>query len=162
MSKGWRKSYYNHANEPVHHVPFLFNRLGAPWLTQYWTRRICAKAYRNDLIGLCGNEDVGQMSAWYVLASMGFHPLCPGETRYELTAPVFDSITIKLDPRYAAASSFTITTEGNGPDACYIRSATLNGEPYNLCYLDHSDITAGGHLHLILSPTPNPSWGQSN
>lgn len=156
------KSYYNHANEPVHHVPFLFNRLGAPWLTQYWTRRICAKAYRNDLIGLCGNEDVGQMSAWYVLASMGFHPLCPGETRYELTAPVFDSITIKLDPRYAAASSFTITTEGNGPDACYIRSATLNGEPYNLCYLDHSDITAGGHLHLILSPTPNPSWGQPN
>ena len=85
----------------MHHVPFLFNRLGAPWLTQYWTRVICADAYKNSLAGLCGNEDVGQMSAWYILASAGFHPLCPGETRYELTAPVFDRVEIALDRRYA-------------------------------------------------------------
>ena len=79
-------NYYNHANEPVHHVPFLFNRLKAPWLTQYWTRMICDAAYHNSVEGLVGNEDVGQMSAWYVLASAGLHPLCPGETGTNLQA----------------------------------------------------------------------------
>lgn len=151
--------YYNHANEPVHHVPFLFNRLGTPWLTQYWSRLICANAYKNHLTGLCGNEDVGQMSAWYILASMGFHPICPGETRYELTTPVFDRIEINLDHRYAKAKTFTITTEGNGPDAYYIQSATLNGKPYNRCYIDHADIVAGGKLHFVLGRTPNKQWG---
>lgn len=151
--------YYNHANEPVHHVPFLFNRLGAPWLTQYWTRVICADAYKNSLAGLCGNEDVGQMSAWYILASAGFHPLCPGETRYELTAPVFDRVEIALDRRYAKGRKFVVTTEGNAPDACYIQSATLNGKPYNRCYIDHEDIVRGGELHFVLGRTPNKQWG---
>ena len=151
--------YYNHANEPVHHVPFLFNRLGAPWLTQYWTRVICADAYKNNLAGLCGNEDVGQMSAWYILASAGFHPLCPGETRYELTAPVFDRVEIVLDRRYAKGRKFVVTTEGNAPDACYIQSATLNGKPYNRCYIDHEDIVRGGELHFVLGRTPNKQWG---
>ncbi len=151
--------YYNHANEPVHHVPFLFNRLGAPWLTQYWTRVICADAYKNHLAGLCGNEDVGQMSAWYILASMGLHPLCPGETRYELTAPVFDRMEIMLDRRYARARKFVITAEGNAPDACYIQSVTLNGKPYNRCYIEHEDIMAGGELHFKLGRTPNKHWG---
>ncbi len=151
--------YYNHANEPVHHVPFLFNRLGAPWLTQYWTRVICADAYKNHLAGLCGNEDVGQMSAWYILASMGLHPLCPGETRYELTAPVFDRMEIMLDRRYARARKFVITAEGNASDACYIQSVTLNGKPYNRCYIEHEDIMAGGELHFKLGRTPNKHWG---
>ncbi len=87
------------------------------------------RRYKNSLAGLCGNEDVGQMSAWYILASMGFHPLCPGETRYELTAPVFDRVEIALDRRYAKGRKFVVTTEGNAPDACYIQSATLNGKP---------------------------------
>ena len=152
-------AYYNHANEPVHHVPFLFNRLGAPWLTQYWTRVICRDAYKNNLAGLCGNEDVGQMSAWYILAASGLHPLCPGETRYELTAPVFDRVEIKLDRQYAKARKFVITAEGNGTDACYIQSATLNGKPYNHCYIEHEDIMKGGELHFVLGRTPNKHWG---
>lgn len=152
-------SYYNHANEPVHHVPFLFNRLGAPWLTQYWTRVICADAYKNGVEGLCGNEDAGQMSAWYVLASMGFHPLCPGETRYELTAPVFDRVEITLDRRYAGGRKFVVTTEGNAPDARYIQSATLDGKPYGRCHIDHEDIARGGELHLVLGRKPNRRWG---
>ncbi len=151
--------YYNHANEPVHHVPFLFNRLGAPWLTQYWTRVICADAYKNELAGLCGNEDVGQMSAWYILAAAGFHPLCPGDTRYELTAPVFDRIEIKLDRKYANARKFVVTAEGNTSDACYIQSAILNGKPYNRCYIEHSDIINGGELHFVLGSQPNKQWG---
>ena len=152
--------YYNHANEPVHHVPFLFNRLGAPWLTQYWTRVICRDAYKNSLAGLCGNEDVGQMSAWYILAASGLHPLCPGDTRYELTAPVFDRVEFRLDRRYAHARKFVITVEGNGPDACYIQSATLDGKPYDRCYIDHEDIIRGGELHLVLGNRPNKEWGR--
>ena len=152
--------YYNHANEPVHHVPFLFNRLGAPWLTQYWTRVICRDAYKNSLAGLCGNEDVGQMSAWYILAASGLHPLCPGDTRYELTAPVFDRVEFQLDRRYAHARKFVVTAEGNGPDACYIQSATLDGKPYDRCYIDHEDIVRGGELHLVLGERPNKEWGR--
>lgn len=152
-------AYYNHANEPVHHVPFLFNRLGAPWLTQYWTRIICNDAYRNSLAGLCGNEDVGQMSAWYILAASGIHPLCPGELTYELTTPVFDRVEIALDPRYAKADKFVITTEGNAPDAHYIQSAELNGKPHSLSHITHDDIISGGHLHLKLGTTPNHQWG---
>src|SRR5690606_21981618 len=82
--------YCNHANETRHHAPYLFNRLGKPWLTPLWTRTICANAYRNAVEGLVGNEDVGQMSAWYVLASCGVHPVTPGTTRYEITSPVWE------------------------------------------------------------------------
>lgn len=151
--------YYNHANEPVHHVPFLFNRLGAPWLTQKWTRAICSKAYHNSVIGLVGNEDVGQMSAWYVLAGSGFHPITPGSTRYELTSPVFNKINIQLDAAYYKGKQFTITASGNSPENIYIQSAKLNGKPYNKCYIDHKDIVAGGKLELQMGSQPNKNWG---
>lgn len=88
-------AYYNHANEPVHHVPFLFNRLGKPWLTQYWVRFICNNAYFNSVEGLVGNEDAGQMSAWYVLASSGLYPVCPGDNRYEISSPIFSEVSLK-------------------------------------------------------------------
>lgn len=92
--------YYNHPNEPNHHVPFLLNYTSQPWLTQYWTRKICRNAYNNTVNGLCGNEDVGQMSAWYILAAMGMHPICPGNNTYELTSPLVNKATIELDNRY--------------------------------------------------------------
>src|SRR6185437_11838985 len=114
-------AYYNHANEPVHHVPFLFNRLGVPWLTQKWTRIICDSAYHNSVDGLVGNDDVGQMSAWYVLAAIGVHPVCPGDTRYELTSPVFSDIRIPL----ASGKFFRIIAHHNSPANTYIQSATL-------------------------------------
>lgn len=152
-------AYYNHANEPVHHVPFLFNRLGAPWLTQYWTRAICNGAYKNKVEGLVGNEDVGQMSAWYVLSAMGFHPVCPGETRYELTTPLFDRVEIKLDDRYAKGKKFIIKTVGNASEACYIQSAKLNGKSLEKCYIDHSDIMNGGEISFRLASYPNYLWG---
>ena len=151
--------YYNHANEPVHHVPFLFNRLGVPWLTQEWTRKICARAYHNGVEGLVGNEDVGQMSAWYVLAASGLHPVCPGETRYEITSPVFDKIEMQLDPRYATGRTFRIIARNNSPVNVYIQGASLNGKPYEKCWLDHSDIIAGGVLELEMGASPNKNWG---
>ncbi|MBB5394090.1 GH92 family glycosyl hydrolase [Mucilaginibacter sp. AK015] len=151
--------YYNHANEPVHHVPFLYNRLGQPWLTQKWTREICRRAYKNSVEGLVGNEDVGQMSAWYVLAATGLHPVCPGDTRQEITSPVFDKVTFKLDPRYAKGKAFTIVAKNNSPANIYIQSAKLNGRKYNKCYLDYKDIATGGMLELTMGAQPNKNWG---
>lgn len=147
--------FYNHANEPVHHVPFLYNRLGQPWKTQYWTRFICQKAYKNEVKGLVGNEDVGQMSAWYVLASIGMHPICPGDTRMELSAPLFDEVTLRL----AGGKVFTIRVNGQSPQNTYIQSATLNGKPYTKCYIDYQDVVQGGVLELTLSDQPNKNWG---
>ena len=112
-----------------------------------------------DLMNRMKLLGMGQMSAWYILASAGFHPLCPSETRYELTAPVFDRVEIALDRRYAKGRKFVVTTEGNAPDACYIQSATLNCKPYNRCYIDHEDIVRGGELHFVLGRTPHKQWG---
>jgi len=151
--------YYNQANEPVHHIPFLFNRLGAPWLTQLWTRRVCDRAYHDGVGGLVGNEDVGQMSAWYVLAASGFHPVCPGDTRYEITSPVFSRIVIRLDPTYGGGKTFTIIARNNSRENVYIQSAVLNGQPYAYCHIDHAQIAAGGTLELTMGPRPNKNWG---
>ncbi|MDR2274406.1 MAG: GH92 family glycosyl hydrolase [Sphingobacterium sp.] len=152
-------NYYNHANEPVHHAPFLFNRLGAPWLTQKWTREICSRAYHNSVYGLIGNEDVGQMSAWYVLAASGIHPICPGDTRYEITSPVFNTVTFKLDPKYDSGAQFVIKTENNSPENRYIQKAELNGVSYNSCFIDHNEIMRGGTLVLFMGKEPNKQWG---
>jgi predicted alpha-1,2-mannosidase len=148
-------NYYNHANEPVHHIPFLYNRLDEPWKTQRWSRFICEHAYRTGVEGLVGNEDVGQMSAWYVLAASGIHPVCPGETRYELTSPLFDRIVWNLPN----GKTFTVNVSDNSPENVYIQSATLNGQIYNRCYIDHSDIVNGGTLDLVMSDSPNVKWG---
>jgi len=151
--------YYNQANEPVHHIPFLFNRLGAPWLTQLWTRQVCARAYHDGVDGLVGNEDVGQMSAWYVLAASGLHPVCPGDVRYELCSPVFSRVVIQLDPAYASGKTFTIITRNNSRENVYIQTASLNGQPYPYCHIDHAQLAAGGTLELTMGPRPNKNWG---
>lgn len=148
-------AYYNHANEPVHHVPFLYNRLGQPWKTQKWSRFICEKAYHNKVEGLVGNEDVGQMSAWYVLSACGLYPVCPGDTRYEITSPVFQQMQIQV----GAGKSFVIKANNNSATHIYIQSAKLNGEKYGKCYLDYKDIMQGGVLELEMGDTPNTSWG---
>ncbi|MDR1880484.1 MAG: glycoside hydrolase family 92 protein, partial [Tannerellaceae bacterium] len=147
--------YYNHANEPVHHIPFMYNRLGEPWKTQKWVRFVCRHAYKEGVNGLVGNEDVGQMSAWYVLAACGIHPLCPGETRFELASPLFDQVVFNLDN----GQTFTISTVNNTPENVYIQSASLNGKAYDKCYIDYADIINGGRLELVLGSEPNKSWG---
>lgn len=140
--------YYNHANEPVHGLPYLFNRLEAPWLTQYWTRFICRHAYENCVAGLKGNEDVGQMSAWYVLSAIGLHQYCPGDLRTEITSPVFSKVTINLPGR---DRKFVIKADGNSSDNVYIASAKLNGKPLTRCWLSFDEIQAGGKLLLKMT-----------
>ncbi len=155
---GWN-DHYNHSNEPVHLVPFLFNAWGKPWLTQKWVHEILTQAYRNDVEGLVGNDDVGQMSAWYVLAAMGIHPSCPGDGRYELCGPLFDRISIQLDPRYAKARQFTIRAHRSRPGSIYIQSATLNGKPYTRSWISHDEIMHGGELSFEMGTHPNETWG---
>ncbi len=151
--------YYNHPNEPVHHVPFLFAYVGKPWLTQKWTRKICAGAYGVDVMGLCGNEDVGQMSAWYVLAASGIHPVCPGDGVYILTSPVFDKVTINLDEHFYGGRKFVVKALNNSTENVYIQRARLNGKPIDRAWLKHSEVVAGGELELEMGPKPNEKFG---
>ncbi len=154
--------YYNHANEPVHHVPFLFNRLGVPWLTQKWSRFICENAYKNSVQGLIGNEDVGQMSAWYVLSSIGLHQVCPGDPRFEITSPVFDEVTINTEQFGIEDKPFKIYALNNSKENIYIQNASLNGKPLNRCFINYDEIVSGGELELIMGPTRNTLWGLAN
>lgn len=145
--------YYNHSNEPVHHVPYLYNRLGEPWQTQKLVRFICEKAYSSQ--GLIGDEDVGQMSAWYVLSACGIHPVCPGETRFEIAGPTFD----RADILTGSNKIFSVIAVNNSIENVYIQSATLNGEKYGKCYIDYQDILKGGSLKLVMGNKPNMNWG---
>ncbi len=146
--------YYNHANEPVHQVVFMFNEIGLPWLTQKWSRETCDKAYGADKYGICGNEDVGQISAWYVLAASGIHPICPGDNKYQITSPVFDEINFNLDPEYHEGVSFTIKANNNSSENVYIQSLRLNNKPLNRFYLYHDELSKGGELVLEMGPLP--------
>jgi predicted alpha-1,2-mannosidase len=148
--------FYNHSNEPVHQIPFMYNRFGEPWKTQKYVRLICRNAYKNEVRGLVGNEDVGQMSAWYVLAASGISQICPGDNRFELNTPVFDEVRFNLDN----GKVFTITTKNNSPENVYIQSAKLNGKPYSKCYMDYQDIIKGGHLDFVCGNEPNTKWGK--
>ena len=120
---------YVHGNEPCHHIAYLYNYAGAPWKTQQRVREIMKTLYNNKVGGICGNDDCGQMSAWYVLSALGFYPVSPASGVYVLGSPLVDKATIHLDPKYQQGGEFTIIAENNSPANVYIQSATLNGKP---------------------------------
>jgi predicted alpha-1,2-mannosidase len=157
-SFGWNE-YYNHSNEPVHHIAYLFVYAGMPWLTQKWVRRILDNAYHNDVNGICGNDDVGQMSAWYVLSALGFYPVCPGDNTYIIGSPIFSRATIKLDPRWHKGKTFAVAAKMNSARNVYVQAAKLNGKPLTRAWITHDEITAGGVLELTMGPDPNKEWG---
>jgi predicted alpha-1,2-mannosidase len=151
--------YYNHANEPVHHVPYLFAVAGEPWQSQKWARFIMDHAYGTGMKGLCGNEDVGQMSAWYILSAIGFHPVSPVDGTYVIGSPLFQKAVIRLDPKYHRGKTFTVIARNNSSENIYIQSAKLNGQPLNRAWLRYDEITAGGKLEFEMSSIPNRGWG---
>jgi predicted alpha-1,2-mannosidase len=157
---GWNP-FYNHSNEPVHHIPYLFVYAGRPWLTQKWVRRILEQAYHAGVNGICGNDDVGQMSAWYILSALGFYPVCPGDNVYVLGGPLFGKAVIHLDSKWHKGTSFTIVAHGNSSANCYIQSARLNGKPLETAWITHAQITSGGTLEFVMGPRPNFKWGTS-
>ncbi|MBQ3723298.1 MAG: GH92 family glycosyl hydrolase [Bacteroidales bacterium] len=152
-------NYYLHGNEPVHWVPFLYNRIGQAWKTQKWVRTILERCYTNDIEGLVGNDDEGQMSAWYVLSAAGLHQICPGDQRVELCSPLFREVVFDLDPAYYPGKTFTVRTHGHGD---YIQWAKLNGALLYRCWLHWDEIASGGKLEFWLGSEPNPRWGLQN
>jgi hypothetical protein len=142
---------YAHGNEPSHHMAYLYDYAGQPWKTQKYVRQILTEQYTASPDGLSGNEDCGQMSSWYVLSSMGFYPVTPGSTKYALGSPLFDNATINLEN----GKSFSITATNNSASNMYIESVSLNGAPYELGYLEHETIMAGGEMNFVMSATPN-------
>jgi len=161
LSFKWNE-YCNHSNEPVHHTAYLFTYAGKPWLTQKWARVVMDHAYGPGVKGLCGNEDVGQMSAWYILSAIGFHPVSPVDGVYIIGSPLFDEVSIKLDSHYYTGKTFTVKTRNNSAENVYVQSATLNGQPLNRAWLRHEEVVAGGTLELVMGPKPNESWGSAS
>ncbi|MBR6744718.1 MAG: GH92 family glycosyl hydrolase [Clostridia bacterium] len=148
----WNENY-NHSNEPCHNLTHYFNMLGAPGRTDYWTRRVQKEAYRTGAFGFCGNEDVGQLSAWYVLSALGLAQVCVAEPRYDLNTPLFRYGEIKLDLKYHGRSisdHFVIECDKDPLAFPYIERVFLNGKEINRRYLTYGEITDGGRLQLIL------------
>jgi predicted alpha-1,2-mannosidase len=143
--------FYNHSNEPVHQMAFMFTYAGAPWLTQKWSRYVCDHGYGTGPEGLGGNEDCGQMSAWYVFAAAGFYPVSPVDKVYILGSPVFDRTSF----RTSRGTTFSVRRTGEG---IYINGGTLNGEPLERAWITHDEVVTGGELHLTMSPEPS-EWG---
>jgi predicted alpha-1,2-mannosidase len=148
---------YVHGNQPSHHVAYLYNYVGMPWKTQERVGQVM-DLYRTGPGGLCGNEDMGSLSSWYVLSAMGIYPVCPGQNIYIIGSPLFEEATIKLNSPYDAGE-FTIRANEVSPVNKYIQSATLNGEPMSKTWLSHEEITGGGTLIFEMGPEPNMDWG---
>jgi len=142
---------YVHGNEPSHHIPYLYAWTSQPWKSQYWLREIMNRMYVNNIDGLHGNDDCGQMSAWYIFTAMGFYPVCPGSDQYVLGAPYVPSCKLTLPN----GKLFLIKAPGVSDKKRYVKEVRLNGKLYDKLYLTHADIMAGGTLEFIMSATPN-------
>lgn len=156
LSAFWNEDY-NHSNEPVHTVPHIFSLIGRPEKTQYWMRRIQREAYRPGPYGYCGNEDVGQMSAWFVLTAMGLHQSCAASNRFELNTPLFRRITLSLDPTQHACTvsrTLVIRTDCDPETHPYIASVEVNGQAINRPFLTWEEITGGGEIVFRLCAQP--------
>ncbi|TMP31662.1 sugar hydrolase [Pseudoalteromonas rubra] len=147
---------YAHGNEPSHHIAYLYNYAGKPWKTQERIRQIMDTLSSDKPDGLAGNDDVGQMSAWYIFSAMGFYPVAPGDLAYAIGAPQTPKVTLKL----ANGKQFTTTAVGLSKTHKYIQSVTLNGKALKRSYLTHDDIMAGGELKYVMSDKPNKNWGK--
>lgn len=147
---------YNHSNEPCHNITHYFSILGLPESTQYWTRRVQKEAYRTGAYGFCGNEDVGQLSAWYVLSAIGFAQVCPADPKYYLNTPLFKEAEIKLNERYHScrvSDTLKIICDKNPLEFPYIKSVKLNGKEVKENYLTYEEITKGGEIVFELRET---------
>ena len=140
---------YAHGNEPSHHMAYIYNYVGEPWKTEELTRRICAEMYDDTPDGLCGNEDCGQMSAWYVMTALGLYEVCPGTNQFTLTTPMFESATVCLPN----GKMLDITANDPARNA-YIQKVTLNGEEITKAYIDWGMLLSGGELHFELGSKP--------
>lgn len=141
---------YVHGNEPSHHIPYLYAWTSQPWKTQYWVREIMNRMYQNRIDGLCGNDDCGQMSAWYIFSAMGFYPVCPGSDQYVLGAPYFPYLKVKVgENAYLEIKADQVSNKKR-----YVKSVKLNGKPYAKAYITYNDIKEGGILSFEMASVP--------
>lgn len=159
----WNENY-NHSNEPCHNLTHYFNMLGLAHRCQYWTRRVQKEAYRLGAFGFCGNEDVGQISAWYVLSALGFAQICPGYDGFFVNTPLFRCAKVQLDPNYHSckvSDTLQILCDADPLEYPYIRSMELNGQTLSCPCVTYGEITAGGTLRFGLAKEPCPAFGQN-
>ena len=162
---GYSHGYISYANQPGLSDAHVFNYAGKPWLTQYWVRKVQEQAYGGvtpDLGYGGSDEDQGQMGGISALMAIGLFNLQGNVTKdpvYDITSPVFNQVTIKLDQKYYQGKQFVIKTHDNSTKNCYIQKATLNGKPLNRFWFRHADFAKGGELDIWLGPKPNKNWG---
>ena len=148
---------YAHGNEPSHHIAYMYAYAGQQWKTARLARRIMKEFYTDKPDGIIGNEDCGQMSAWYILSSLGFYPVFTASGEYVIGSPVFDKATINL----SSGKKFTIEAVNNSPENIYIQSVELNGKIYPHTYITHPDIVNGGSMKIVMGNKPNYSYGKN-
>ena len=146
---------YVHGNEPSHHVPYLYAWTATPWKTQEWLRTILNKMYRNHIRGLGGNDDCGQMSAWYIFSSMGFYPVAPGTDQYVLGAPYLPYMKVTLENGHTVEIKAPKVSDKNR----YVQRVRINGQPYSKLYITHSQLTEGCTIEFDMGPKPNKKRG---
>ncbi|MFT6190985.1 MAG: putative alpha-1,2-mannosidase [Polaribacter sp.] len=161
-----RNTYLNYGNQPSMQVGFIFNYVGKPWLTQYWTREVVERIYSHldPENGYNGDEDQGFMGSLAVLLKLGLFEMRGGaaiKPIYEIGSPIFDKVTIKLNKEYYSGKEFVIETRNNSSKNRYVQSSTLNGETLNNAWFYHDELIKGGKLILNMSDTPNKNWGIS-
>ncbi|MEM7040247.1 MAG: GH92 family glycosyl hydrolase, partial [Bacteroidota bacterium] len=148
---------YAHGNEPSHHMAYLYNYIRKPWKTQQRVRQIMDEMYQDAPDGLSGNEDCGQMSAWYVMSALGFYPVAPGSPDYVIGSPRFPKATIHLE----SGKTFTIIAKNNSSENIYVRQIKLNGKPHPPTFITHDEIMNGGTLEFEMGPEPNEGMQQT-
>jgi predicted alpha-1,2-mannosidase len=149
---------YAHGNEPSHHIAYLYCFAGEPWKTQAMVRKILREQYSEDKGGLDGNDDCGQISAWYVMSALGFYSVCPGQLNYVIGSPLFDEATLRLDN----GKKFTIKARNNSATNVYVQSAKLNGKLLDDFMLNHAVLMAGGTLDFRMGSEPNRGWATND
>ena len=145
---------YAHGNEPSHHVIYLYNKARQPWKTQKYVAQVMHNLYFNAPAGLCGNEDCGQMSAWYVFSAMGFYPVNPVSGEYEIGTPLFPEMRMHLDN----GKTFTVLAPAVNRENIYVQSVKLNGKPYDKSYITHQQIMDGATVEFEMGPEPGKVW----
>ncbi len=145
---------YVHGNEPSHHVPYMYNFAGQPWKTQQRVRQILREMYRPVPDGLCGNDDAGQMSAWYVFSALGFYSVAPGSNQYVLGSPAVKRAEIDL----GGGRVFVVIAENQSPENVYVKKVSLNGQPLERSFITHAEVMNGGELRFVMSDEPNKKW----
>lgn len=148
---------YVQGNEPDHHAPYLFNYVGQPWKTQKWLKEVVDVCYTDKPEGICGNDDYGQMSSWYVFTAMGFYPVNPADQRYVIGSPLFPEVSLNLPN----GKTFTVKAEQVSDQNIYIQSAMLNGSSLDRSWISHDEITQGGELVFEMGNEPNYNWAST-